>query len=418
MCFALFVIFDIQGQLLSPNFGIIIVSYQIDQNNSRLDRIRFWLINEHQEKTLYPKKDEFVSNSHTPNERTVVIAHLHPGQYHIEFLVPNKDQLFEPVPARTLMLNAGEVVKMEQVIHPRLNRIQTSFISNHQEKISKLTDLFVQVPAGLAIIGDPFTDNLQNERPAQKIYVPEFSIGIYEVTNAQYAHWLSGALESHKIKIKDSNQGELINLQGQTLCKTIEAHPLSQLKFQKKDNKISVIPIAGKEQYPVILVSWYGAQAYCQDKGYRLPTETEWEKAAGMSFSSEHEKLTRFKYGFGQNLINLTWANYRENETSPELPVVLTTPVGFYNGINDLPSLKPNSPQIKTHDAKSPIGGYDMSGNVWEWVNLHKEESIPLEFSVVKGGCYDSLAEGVRVSERIVLPLSHLDIYTGFRVAK
>jgi hypothetical protein len=116
----LFFILDLQGQLLSSEMGTIIVTYQTDQAGQRIDRIRFWLINDQQERTLYPKKDEFVSNSHTPNERTVVITHLPAGHYRIEFLIPNTDHFFEEVPPRTIILNPGAVVKIDQTIrlHP------------------------------------------------------------------------------------------------------------------------------------------------------------------------------------------------------------------------------------------------------------------------------------------------------------
>ncbi len=104
------------GQELLPDLGTLVITYQTDQKGQRLDRIRFWLINDREERTLYPKKDEFVSNSHTPNERTVVITHLIPGHYRIEFLIPNTDQIFEEVLPRHIVLNPGSVIKIDQTI--------------------------------------------------------------------------------------------------------------------------------------------------------------------------------------------------------------------------------------------------------------------------------------------------------------
>lgn len=278
-----------------------------------------------------------------------------------------------------------------------------------------LEESFVNVPAGVAILGNPFSDDPQNKRPSREVNIPAFAIAVYEVTNAQYAAWLNQAILSQKIVVGDpGNPGIFLNQRGQIICKTMEANSLAQLTTQKKGNAFEVAPIPGKENYPVIAVTWVGAQAYCQDKGFRLPTEDEWEKAAGMSLPSGSEKPKRYKYGFGQDAIDRTWANYRNTDRPEGTPKVLTTPVGFYNGVNTLPLTIEDTSQQKTHDAKSPAGAYDMSGNVWEWV----ESSPNDQTKIVKGGCYDSLADGVRVSERLALPPDYCDIYTGFRVAK
>lgn len=99
--------------------GTIVIAYQTDDNdNHNLDRIRFWLINPHEERILYPKKDEFVSNHHIPNERTVVIPNLAPGQYQIKFLIPKTENFLEPIPPRRIQIGAGEVIKIEQRILP------------------------------------------------------------------------------------------------------------------------------------------------------------------------------------------------------------------------------------------------------------------------------------------------------------
>lgn len=424
-------VLDIQAQLLSPDMGTIIVTYQTDQAEQRLDRIRFWLVNHQNERTMYPKKDEFVSNTRASNERTVVITHLLPGQYGIEFLIPNTDHFFEEVPTRSLVLKSGAVMKIDQTIRqrsrlptlsPTLNHSKNPFVLINNAIIDQNKafypsyDLLIEVPGGIAIIGDPFADSLLNEHPAKEMNIEAFNIGKFEVTNAQYADWLNQALQSQKAILGDPiHPGYILDETGKVLCKTVDADPLSQLAIQKRDNLMIIIPVLGKENHPVIHVTWYGAQAYCQSKGYRLPTESEWEKAAGMSLINSNK---RFKFGFGQDTIDKTWANYRIEDHPLESIQVLTTPVGFYNGINFVPTQ--NHSLLKTHDAKSPVGAYDMSGNVWEWTSSEadKTQGPNASYKIVKGGCYDSLANGVRVSERLALPTNYSDIYTGFRIAQ
>ncbi len=280
------------------------------------------------------------------------------------------------------------------------------------QAIYQAETIFLEIPAGMAIIGDPFTDNRQNERPAKEVYIPAFAIAAYEVTNAQFANWLNQAFKNQRAQWDSNRPGFIIDVEGFLLCKTLKANPLAQI--QASGNVFS--PIPGKENYPAIEVTWYGAHAYCQDKGWRLPTEAEWEKAAGMEFSASNGHLKRYKYGFSQDTIDRSWANYREHPTNESQ--VMTTPVGFYNGINTLPLTIQDRTQQMTHAAQSPAGAYDMSGNVWEWVASWNELETQDINKIAKGGCYDSLADGVRVSERIPLQPGHSDIFTGFRVAK
>lgn len=286
------------------------------------------------------------------------------------------------------------------------------------EGLYQLGDAFLEVPAGDAIIGDPFTDNQQNERPARIENIPTFFIGTYEVTNAQFATWLNQAFQRKQVFWHPTKAGHIVDSEGFLVGKTMEANPLAQISTQKTQEGWLVYPLPGKENYPVIEVTWYGANAYCRQQGYRLPTEAEWEKAAGMAVPQKGQLLKRFKFGFGQDIIDRSWANYRTTSFASNVLQVLTTPIGFYNGINTLPLIAQDRTQVVTHDAKSPVGAYDMSGNVWEWVASWDELDSSDTHKVVKGGCYDSLAAGVRVSERLALPPDYSDIYTGFRAAK
>ena len=289
-----------------------------------------------------------------------------------------------------------------------------------EEPIPELPDpfseIFVPVPGGAAIIGDPFQDNTQNEMNWKKVTIPAFEISIYPVTNALYAAWLNEAFSKGEVKWNSTAPGLLLDKEGHLLCKTAQAEPLSQIRTRNQEQSTLFIPLLGKENYPVIYVTWYGARAYCHSKGYRLPSEEEWEKAAGMSLPDQEFK--RYKYGCSRDIIDKTWANYRFSSTPITNFQILTTPVGFYDGVHFLPLEIQEPSPLKTHEAKSPCGAYDMSGNVWEWVEAPYAGSGVQGISVVKGGCYSSLLAGVRVSERLALRLADADGYTGFRPVK
>lgn len=328
--------------------------------------------------------------------------------------------LFDDVPNyktpenTTLELKAGE--------EKTLQAVYTSLLS------------MTEVPAGRAIIGDASSEEKINELSAKIVTLQAFSIGIYEVTNGEYAAWLNNAIKAGTISyVKEAvNRGKVFNKKNQLLTKTFQADPYSQISAQMQSTEsLTFIPLPGKDSHPVINVSWYGAVEYCKDNHCRLPTEAEWEKAAGMIPEDKGFPLEKFRYGFGRNEIDLTWANYKYNEDNIKHFQVLTTPVGFYNGINLLPLSINEKSQKQTNLAKSPYGAFDMSGNVWEWVSdwyddayyanmPDKDPQGPSSGSekVVKGGCYDSLSDGVRVTERLGLSPDYCDAYTGFRVTR
>jgi formylglycine-generating enzyme required for sulfatase activity len=159
-------------------------------------------------------------------------------------------------------------------------------------------------------------------------------------------------------------------------------------------------PPAGKEQHPVVHVSWHDAVAYCQwlskrtGRAYTLPSEAEWEKAA----RGTDDRI----YPWGDD-----WDAPRCNTCEGGLGG--TTPVGAY----------PNG--------ASPYGVSDMAGNVWEWTrSLYqsypykpedgRENLVAKGTWVVRGGSWDFNHWFARVSSR--LNPHPVDCYgnVGFRV--
>ncbi|MEW6609299.1 MAG: SUMF1/EgtB/PvdO family nonheme iron enzyme [bacterium] len=163
----------------------------------------------------------------------------------------------------------------------------------------------VLVEGGEFIMG---MHNGDNTYPQRKVYLASFYIDKYEVTNEQYIRFLN-AMGKHD---------GYINLESE-YCKIEKPNGLYKVK-------------AGYEKYPVVEVSWDGANRYARWAGKRLPTEAEWEKAAR---GTEGRK---YPWGdiFDRNKCNISMQR--------------VTPVG-------------NFPQ-----GKSPYGCEDMAGNVCEWV--------------------------------------------------
>lgn len=104
--------------------------------------------------------------------------------------------------------------------------------------------------------------------------------------------------------------------------------------------------IEGRENHPVVHVSWFDALAFCDFTGLRLPTEAEWEKAA-------RGGLAHKKFPWGNELEPAS--GHRHNVWQGVFPTVNTQEDGF---AGTCPA-----------DAY-PANGYglhNMTGNVWEW---------------------------------------------------
>ena len=168
----------------------------------------------------------------------------------------------------------------------------------------------------------------EDEQPAHTVGLDAFWIDWTEVTNLQFVSFLNDR----------GNQTE-----GGVTWLDLE-HP--ELLIERVGGEYR--PKSGYADHPVVEVSWYGAVAYCEWSGARLPTEAEWEYAARGSGSRA------FPWGdtFDGTRLNYCDANCDRGwaDGTVDDGYGRTAPVGSFPA------------------GASWCEAQDLAGNVWEWV--------------------------------------------------
>jgi formylglycine-generating enzyme required for sulfatase activity len=165
------------------------------------------------------------------------------------------------------------------------------------------------------------------------VYVSEFFIGRFAVTNDEYAHFIRATGHPAPV-VRDM---PLIASGGRAAMFKELSAPYAWYDDQK--------PPPARGSHPVVLVSFEDAVAYSRwlseaiERVVRLPTEAEWEKAARGGIEG-----SRYPWG---NAIDASRCNYLDDPTAK--PRRGTRPTGTY---------PPNA-----------FGLCDVTGNVWEWVS-------------------------------------------------
>jgi formylglycine-generating enzyme required for sulfatase activity len=229
----------------------------------------------------------------------------------------------------------------------------------------------VMIPAGTFEMGCHVGSCNPEELPVHPVSLDAFYMDVYEVTNAEYAAYLNTAYQQGRVMVSGASGNDVVHQVGGT------GEPLCDINAGRLTWNGSVFGVtAGKEDHPMLAVSWYGACAYanqrsredgltpCYDEatwscdfganGYRLPTEAEWEYAAR---GGQHNPYTMFPWG---DTIDGSHANYFGSGDPYEewwQLLIATTPVGYYDG-GQIP---------QGVDMANGYGLYDMAGNVAEW---------------------------------------------------
>jgi len=332
----------------------------------------------------------------------------------------------------------------------------------HNSRLSSNRNMIL-VKGGTFEMGDVFNEGNEDELPVHKVTVNDFYLCNNEVTVDEYrefvneTHYITSA--EHPVNMEEQmkilkeiqeqwkNGGkdipelrklykQMLNFGGTGFWDVNEnqwtwsnEHNWRNPGFEQSDN------------HPVVSLTWDDAVSYLnwlskkeslppaynvgtgelldkngkptaditEVKGYRLPTEAEWEFAA-------RERGEKVRFGNGKNTASSEDINFDGGRG--DFSYLIKS--GFRKGTVPIGSFKPNS-----------LGLYDMSGNGWEWcsdyygsypkentLNPHVSERTGINGRVMRGGRWGGSAFDVRVFAREQYTSNNRCNNSGFRIAR
>ncbi|MBM3332722.1 formylglycine-generating enzyme family protein [candidate division WOR-3 bacterium] len=199
------------------------------------------------------------------------------------------------------------------------------------------SSVMVKIPAGAFLMGSQEGEGESNERPRHQVTMSEYYVDKCEVTNRQFEEFVKAT--GYRTDAETMSDSSCVY------------DPDSSRAVWRTGVNWRDYAFTGRENHPVVLVSWNDANAYCDWVGRRLPTEAEWEKAARGTDARKYPWGDAEPHASGIHRAN--WAVGLDWDSGPEEWKLdgygFTAPVGHYPlGV-------------------SPYGCLDMAGNVREW---------------------------------------------------
>lgn len=241
--------------------------------------------------------------------------------------------------------------------------------------VNETGSLMLYLPGGVFIVGDD--EGESDERPAHRANLSPFYIDETEISNREYA-----------------------------LC--VDDGACAPPDRSSATRYSSYYGNPTYDEYPVIFVSWYDAEQFCDWRDARLPTEAEWEYAAS------YDPINQIKliYPWG-DAFEGTFLNFNASGSPWDDGYADTAPITAYP------------------EGRSPLGIYNMAGNVMEWVQDWYDpryyrtatEVNPLgpemgEFKAIRGGSWLSGTDDVEAVARTNFDPTVSRANLGFRCAK
>jgi len=315
--------------------------------------------------------------------------------------------------------------------------------STPYKSVSNKHEHMVWIPGGTYLMGADNKQALPDEYPKHKVHVDGFWMDLTEVTNADFAKFVRATRYVTTAERKPDWNVLEKQLPPGTPKPADSLLVAASLVFVPSKKPVSLDDysqwwewkkgaswkhphgpgsnIIGKDNYPVVHISYFDAVAYCKWAGKRLPTEAEWEWAA-------RGGLTNNIYPWGNENINT--GKPKANTWEGNFPYKNTLEDRFY-GLAPVASFAANG-----------YGLYDMAGNVWEWCadyydyryysklnpqGVNNPEGPSASFDpdepnaqkrVVRGGsflCNESYCTGYRVARRMKTTEDSGMEHLGFR---